>query len=478
MNPSPSFRPESDPSTLSLREAIQQQFVAAWENTVNGGQAPTVDSFLVALGEPERSRVRSELEALERSYRERSSRGDIALGTTGEYPPTAPEATGDYQPVTPGTTGEYLRAGPGVSGDYGTVAGAGSYQNVPVSSAATILPRVVAGYEILGVLGRGAFGVVYKARQPGLKRVVALKMILAGGHADERELARFRSEAEVVAQLQHPNIVQIYEVGEDDGRPFFSLEYVDGTSLKEKIAANMLPPREAAELTRTLAVAMGYAHKHGIVHRDIKPANVLLSAAGVPKIGDFGLARRLEEDSGQTRTGSAVGTPSYMAPEQAEGRSREAGPLADVYSIGSVFYELLTGRAPFRGANILQTLEQVRTREPVAPTQLQPGVPRDLETICLKCLHKDPTRRYSCADALAEELVRYLAGEPVQARPVSLPERAWRCCKRNPWVAGPIAAAVLALVGWAVTSTTLALSLKRPEGRDGGGTPGSGGQRA
>jgi serine/threonine-protein kinase len=462
MNLSPALDRDKDPGNQSSREAIRQHFVAAWENTVKGGAAPTIEAFLGSLAEPERSEIRTELEALDRSYREHSSRAEAPTGATGEYQPTGPGATGEYQAAGPGTTGEYLRAGPGeASGEYTTVAVSEAYQNVPVAAAPTILPRVVAGYEILGVLGRGAFGVVYKARQPGLKRVVALKMILGGGHADERELARFRAEAEAIARLQHPNIVQVYEVGEDDGQPFFSLEYVDGTSLKEKIAGTLLPPRECALLTRTLAEAMAHAHKHSIVHRDIKPANVLLTSDNVPKIGDFGLARRLEEDSGQTRTGSAVGTPSYMAPEQAEGRSREAGPLADVYSLGAVLYELLAGRAPFRGANILQTLEQVRLREPVAPTQLQPGVPRDLETICLKCLQKDPARRYTGADDLAEDLRRYLTGEPIKARPVSLPERAWRWCKRNPWVAGPIAAAVLALVGWGITSTALAMSLKR-----------------
>jgi serine/threonine-protein kinase len=465
MNPSPALGQEKSHNDPSSHEQVRQRFTAAWEDTARGAAEPTVEAFLDPFTEPERSQVRSELEALDQSFRERRSAvqsrpADGEAAGTVDHQPAAAGETGEYQPAGAGATGEYAPAGPGVTGEY--VPGPGETEDeVRPRRARAPIPKTVAGYEILGLLGRGAFGVVYKARQPGLKRVVALKMVLAGGHADEHELARFRSEAEVIARLQHPNIVQVYEVGEEEGRPFFSLEYVDGTSLKEKLAGTPQPPREAAALLRTLAEAMAYAHQHNIVHRDLKPGNVLLTHDGVPKVGDFGLARRLEEDSGQTRTGSAVGTPSYMAPEQAEGRSREAGPLADVYSLGAVLYEVLTGRAPFRGASVLETLEQVRKREPVAPTQLQPGVPRDLETICLKCLHKEPGRRYANAGALAEDLRRFLAGEPIQARPVSRAERAWRWCKRNPWVAGPFAAAALLVVGWAITATVLLANLRR-----------------
>jgi serine/threonine-protein kinase len=327
------------------------------------------------------------------------------------------------------------------------------------------LPQSVAGYDVLGLLGRGAMGVVYKARQRGLKRLVALKMILAGGHAAEHELARFRIEAEAVAQLQHPNIVQIYEVGEEEGRPFFSLEFVEGTSLDKKIQGTPVPPREAALLGQQLAEAMDYAHKNGIIHRDLKPANILLTADGTPKIGDFGLAKKLEEDAGQTRTGTVLGTPSYMSPEQAEGKIAEVGPLSDVYSLGAILYDLLTGRAPFKGTTILETLEQVRTREPVPPVQLQPGVPRDLETICLKCLQKDPERRYSSAGALAEDLGRFLKGEPILARPVGRVERLWRWCKRNPWMAGLGATVVVAVIAWGITASLMAwqINLQKDE---------------
>ena len=322
------------------------------------------------------------------------------------------------------------------------------------------VPDAVAGYEILGVLGRGGMGVVYKARQAGLNRVVALKMILSGDHADEQERARFRSEAEAVARIQHLNIIQIYEIGEEDGRPYFSLEYVDGGSLTARIDGEPQPPREAARIVHLLAGAMDCAHKAGVVHRDLKPGNVLLTADGTPKITDFGLAKRVQEDSGQTRSGSILGTPGYMAPEQAEGKNNEVGPPADVYALGAILYELLTGRMPFRAPSVLETLEQVRTREPVAPAELQPTVPRDLETICLKCLQKDPRRRYDGAGALAEDLRRFLAHEPILARRVGLLERAWRWRRRNPRLAVLGAATAAIVVAWAVSMSLLAWGLK------------------
>ena len=269
----------------------------------------------------------------------------------------------------------------------------------PTAPTAASLP-VLPGYEILGVLGRGGMGVVYKARQTQLKRVVALKMILAGAQAGTSELARFRTEAEAVARLQHPHIVQIYEIADHEGRPYFSLEFVDGGTLAKQLAGAPQPPRDSARLLHTLAGAMDAAHQAGIVHRDLKPANILLAGAGpalgqyVPKIADFGLAKQLDTDSSQTQTGAIMGTPSYMAPEQANGQINRIGPATDVYALGAMLYELLTGRPPFRGAAMLDTLEQVRTREPVSPRELQPSTPRDLETICLKCLQKEPAKRY------------------------------------------------------------------------------------
>ncbi len=314
----------------------------------------------------------------------------------------------------------------------------------------------VPGYEILDVLGRGGMGVVYKARQLRLKRLVALKMILAGAHAGEAEVARFRAEAEAVARLQHPNIVQIHEVDEAAGRPFLALEFVDGGSLAGRLDGTPWPAPRAAELVEALARAMHHAHQHGVVHRDLKPANVLMAADGQPKVTDFGLAKQLDSAQGQTRTGAILGTPSYMAPEQAGGRSKDIGPATDVYALGAILYELVTGRPPFVAETPLDTVLHVVSEEPVPPRRLNPKLPRDLETVCLKCLEKAPGKRYASALELAEDLGRFRDGEPIRARPVGVPGRAWRWCRRRPLVAG-LTALVLALglgaavaVPWAV----------------------------
>jgi WD40 repeat protein/serine/threonine protein kinase len=320
----------------------------------------------------------------------------------------------------------------------------------------------VGGYEVLGELGRGGGGVVYQARQPGLNRVVALKVIRGGPHAGPDELARFRTEAEAVARLKHPNIVQIYEVGEHDGHPYFSLEFCPGGSLKERLAGTCLPPGEAARLVETLARAMDTAHVHRVIHRDLKPANVLLAEGGTPKISDFGLAKKLDE-AGQTATGALIGTPSYMAPEQAAGKRKEIGPLADVYALGAILYECLTGRPPFKAATPYDTVLQVINEEPVPPTRLQPKVPRDLETICLKCLQKDPDQRYTTALNLADDLRRFLSREPITARPVGLHERFWRWCRRNPTVAMLTMAVAAALIVGMTVSMFFAMSAKASE---------------
>jgi WD40 repeat protein len=283
-------------------------------------------------------------------------------------------------------------------------------------------------------------GVVYKARQIGLNRTVALKMVIGGGHAGPDELVRFLAEAEAVARVQHPNIVQIHETGRADGLPFFCLEFCPGGSLAQRLDGTPRPDRGAAGLVRSLAAAVEAAHAAGIVHRDIKPANVLLAADGTPKITDFGLAKRVEGGSGLTRSGAVMGTPSYMAPEQAGGHSKEVGPAADIYSLGAVLYELLTGRPPFAAATPVETVLQVVRVEPVAPRRLVPGLAADLNTICLKCLEKDPRKRYPSAAALAEDLRRWLDREPIVARPIGHPARAWRWCQRNPALAAMTAA--------------------------------------
>ncbi|MBY0228325.1 MAG: serine/threonine protein kinase, partial [Gemmataceae bacterium] len=306
------------------------------------------------------------------------------------------------------------------------------------------------GYELLGELGRGGMGVVYKARDARLGRVVALKMILSGGHAGADDLARFRTEAQAVARLQHPGIVQVFEVGEHDGRPFMALEFCPGGSLDRKLAGTPMPPREAAALVRKVAEAVQAAHAAGVVHRDLKPANVLLTENGASKVTDFGLAKKLD-DSGQTKTGSIMGTPSYMAPEQAEGR-KDVGPLADVYALGAILYECLVGRPPFRAATAFDTILQVVGEEPVPPRTLNPAVPRDLETITLKCLAKEPGRRYPSGQDLADDLGRFLAGEPIKGRPVGMMERASKWVKRNRAVAFLGAAALLAMIAGTTAS--------------------------
>ncbi len=466
-------------------EVVRQQFEAAWEEALSmGTRPPELDSFLGGLDTADLLALRRELAHVAQSYQERLSQTKLPQAHTpplADDPtltadlPTAPsdetvnapsavqdpartgniasDQTVDAVPALDpnGRTAEFHLPDPQDTVDHtddGYEEDATEPMDQPRDKLRT--PQI-AGYDVVGVLGRGAMGVVYKARQRGLKRLVALKMILAGDHASERDLARFKIEAEAVAQFQHPNIVQIYEIGEHDGKPFFSLEFVEGDSLAKKVSGSPLPAREAAEIIRAMALAMQYAHEKGIIHRDLKPANVLLTKVGQPKITDFGLAKRLDEDSGQTRHGSVLGTPSYMPPEQAEGRLADVGPLSDVYSLGAILYELLTGRAPFRAATLLETLSQVRRQEPVSPIQLQPGTPRDLETISLKCLQKDPAKRYANAGELAADLQRYLNNEPIKARPVPLYEHALRWCRRNPVVAslsGAVALLILtALIG-------------------------------
>ena len=299
----------------------------------------------------------------------------------------------------------------------------------------------IEGYEVLEELGRGGMGVVFKARQRRPDRLVALKVI-RGGAAGGDALVRFRTEAEVVAGLQHPNIVQVHAVGEHNGAAFFSMEFCAGGSLARQLKGAPLAPAAAAALAEVLARAMHAAHRAGVVHRDLKPGNVLLTADGVPKVADFGLAKRLEDDSSQTNSGAVLGTPSYMSPEQADGEAKSVGPAADVYALGAILYELLTGRPPFRGPRVLDTLEQVRSQEPAPPRGLQPKTPRDLETICLKCLQKAPRQRYESAESLADDLRRFQEGRSIRARPVGPAERAWRWCRREPLAAGSSALAV------------------------------------
>ena len=336
-----------------------------------------------------------------------------------------------------------------------------------ITPAAAIAPleviRYFGDYELLEEIARGGMGVVYKARQVKLKRVVAVKMILTGELAHATDVERFQSEARAAANLHHPNIVSIHEIGEHNGQHYFSMDYIAGESLNSRIARGPLPAREAATILAKVAQAVSFAHVAGVIHRDLKPANILLDSKNEPHVTDFGLAKRVEGEPGAsatgglTQTGQVLGTPSYMPPEQAAGKTKEIGPRADVYSLGAVLYCALTGRPPFQAASTLDTLLQVIDQDPVAPRSLNASVPLDLETICLKCLEKNPARRYASAQELADELQRFLDGQPIHARPVGHMERAWRWCRRKPAIAGLTGAVAASLIFGISVSTYFAL---------------------
>ena len=324
-----------------------------------------------------------------------------------------------------------------------------------VSSSVKIGPKIVQAsmpslgmlgdYELLGVLGRGGMGVVYRARQQSLNRIVALKTLHSSTSLEERDILRFQNEAESAANLRHPGIVAVYDVGEANGRHYYSMEYIEGIDLSHLIKENSLPGKNAAQYVMQLAQAVHYAHEQGVLHRDLKPSNVLLDSQGKVKITDFGLAKRVNADSQLTGEFTIMGTPSYMPPEQAMPSRGSVGPCSDVYALGAILYELITARPPFRGDNPMETIRQVVNDEPIAPRLLNPGIAQDLQTICLKCLEKEPSRRYDSAKTVGEELERYLKGKPILVRPISRIERLWRLCKRHPREAslvGLIAAAV------------------------------------
>src|SRR5262245_10875594 len=343
-----------------------------------------------------------------------------------------------------------------VAGDYqerhspSEIDAPGGVDAAALSDASTILSnaleedegesRRIGDYELLDEIARGGMGVVYKARQVSLDRIVAVKMLLFGPLASKDYIHRFRVEASAAASLQHPNIVAVHEVGVQQNHHYLAMDYIPGQTLSKLSGGQPLPPRRAAAYVQTIAEAIHYAHERGVLHRDLKPSNVLIDLNDQPHVTDFGLAKRLEADSDLTLSGQVLGSPNYMPPEQASGKRGKVGRYSDVYSLGAILFHLLTGRPPFVGGSASETLQLVLEREPITPRMLVARVPRDLETICLKCLEKDRAKRYQTAQALAEDLGRYLRGEPIHALPVSRSERVWRWCRRKPALASFIGA--------------------------------------
>jgi WD40 repeat protein len=419
---------------MATREQHLLDLLERWHEGQQRGERLSVDELCASCPELAAD-LRRHIETTRRLDGIAGAREESSDATVAPLPTEAKAAEAGPEEKSPPTAEQTLVGGPPRNTGY---------------TPPPLFPAIT-GYEVLEELGRGGMGVVYKAWQVRLNRIVALKMVLAGGHAAPEDRLRFLGEAEAIAAVKHPGIVQVYDFGTHDGLPFFSMEFCPGGSLAGKLAGTPLAAPEAARLVEQVARAVQAAHQKGIVHRDLKPANVLLTEDGQPKVTDFGLAKRVEAGAGLTTTGSVMGTPSYMAPEQAQA-SKQVGPAADVYALGTILYECLTGRPPFKAATPFDTLLLVVREEAASPRQLNPTVPRDLETICLKCLHKDPARRYASAGAVADELARYTAGEPILARPVGAVERAWRWCRRNPAVAISAAIVLLSLVAAAGVS--------------------------
>jgi WD40 repeat protein len=460
-----SDRPSNNLEGLDLDLArLIEVICRRFEDDRRAGRAAAIGAYLGEVPREGQRALRAELEALEHELRQADDTmpppepGPIAEAPTVALasPPTAP---------IPGLANASVHEeATGPPRDPATV-DLGSSQPVPPDASEPARVRYFGDYEITRELARGGMGVVFQARQVSLNRVVALKMILAGQLANETDVKRFYTEAEAAANLDHPGIVPIFEVGQYEGQHYFSMGFVEGQSLSQRLAEGPLPAREAADLIRRVSQAIEYAHQRGVIHRDLKPANVLLDKNGNPRVTDFGLAKKLEGDSGLTGSGQIMGTPSYMPPEQAGGKRGDVGPAADVYALGATLYCLVTGRPPFQAATAMDTVIQVIGEEPVPPRRLNPSVPRDLETIVLKCLEKEPGKRYSSAAGLDGDLRRFLDGEPILARPVGPVERTWRWCRRNPVVADLAGGIALALVLGTVVATYFAVRADKEAGR-------------
>ncbi len=461
---------------MSRNEVAQQIDVVCdtFEKEWLEGKQPRIKDFIEKVPPGDQPRLVIELVAMDREYREKI--GDAV----------SPESYAKQLPAHDATIRELFKETKILAPDRESPSGDNTASldrtaaYTPSKEAAA--PKEFGDYELLREIARGGMGVVYKALQKKAHRVVALKMILSGKFADEEELRRFAAEAKAAASLDHPNIVPIYDVGEHAGYHFFSMAFVDGPSLRDVLRDGPLAPPEAARVVEAIAGGIHYAHQQGVIHRDLKPANVLLQNAdretgdggdsdptnsrhpqvAIPKITDFGLAKQVESDSDLTATGQILGTPSYMAPEQAAGTASEIGATADVYALGAILYTLVTGRPPFQAASIPETLRQVAEKDPVSLRLLNSSVDRDLETICLKCLEKQPAKRYPSAEQLQQELKRFIDGVPIQARRVSRIEHAWRWCKRNPSVASLVAAVFCSIaIGFGASLYFAALANKR-----------------
>ena len=448
---------------------VLERFESAWRIAASSGGRPRIEEYLVTIPEHARTDFFCRLLAAELKCREQAGEFPDPQEYVSQYPDAADLVKSVFQQSKSGNhlknqsgaaftnleaTGEYrasmVRDAVVLDGESGFGTPSTIHRGRPSSFRqflSQVLPEVP-GYEVLEVLGRGGMGIVYKARHLQLQRLVALKMILPGRELSPGILERFLNEAWVVARFQHPHIVQIHDIGEYDGLPYLSLELLDGGSLNRKLEEATLPALEAAALLETLSHAVEYAHQKDIVHRDLKPANVLFAADGTPRITDFGIAKYLDDKEGQTEDGGILGTPSYMAPEQASGENAVVGRSADIYALGAVLYEMLTGRPPFKAPDKWQTIGLVRTQEPVPPRHLAPEVPRDLELICLKCLSKDPRQRFASALELAEELSRFRQGRPILTRPTPSWERAWKWAKRKPAIASLAAVSAVTLLSW------------------------------